>query len=63
MDLKQRILIFSFGFSLVFVSFVDCEAFSSTANLVSLVEAEQDLIPTLEKYINSEQEHLATIKR
>ena len=47
----------------VFVSFARSEAFSSTANLVSLVEAERDLIPTLENYIRSEEQKLASIKR
>ena len=42
---------------------VSGEAFSSTANLVHLVDSERAMIPTLEQYIQQEQQRLDDVKR
>ena len=45
------------------ITCVKSEAFSSTANLIQLVNSEKDLVTSLEAYIEEEESKLKEIQR
>ena len=65
---KQKMVILIGSMPLIitlqcFVTYVNSEAFSATANLVQLVKSEKEIINSLEAYIADEESRLEEIKR